>query len=102
MGITRMKPSWIENRIPFIVIDYGVKWQLYEPEIFDSNQPWADGPYCPNCDRELEEKIKGFILKRDLWTCPICKENYDKPNGDTKDQVEKKFAAKLGQQGRLF
>ena len=51
-----MRPSWIEFRIPFVVIDYGVKWQLYEPEVFDSSQPWADGPYCPKCDMELEEK----------------------------------------------
>ena len=27
-----MRPSWIEFRIPFVVIDYGVKWQLYEPK----------------------------------------------------------------------
>ncbi len=59
-----MRPSWIEFRIPFVVIDYGVKWQLYEPDSFDSNQPWADGPYCPKCDMNLEERThfqKGFV-----------------------------------------
>ena len=90
-----MRPSWIEFRIPFVGIDYGVKWQLYEPEVFDSSQPWADGPYCPKCDRELEEKNEGLIFKRNLWTCQTCKENYHKPKGDFKDQVEKNFAAQL-------
>ena len=32
-----MRPSWIEFRIPFVGIDYGVKWQLYEPEVLDSS-----------------------------------------------------------------
>jgi len=95
-----MRPSWIEFRIPFFVIDYGVKWQLYEPEVFDSSQPWADGPYCPKCDRELEEKNEGFIFKRNLWTCQTCKEKYHKPKGDFKDQVEKNFAAQLRRQRR--
>jgi len=96
-----MRPSWIEFRIPFVVIDYGVKWKLYEPDLFDSNQPWADGPYCPECDRELEEKNKGYIFKRNLWTCLTCKENYDKPKGDLKDLVEKKFAVQPRKQERL-
>ena len=96
-----MRPSWIEFRIPFDVIDYGVKWKLYEPDLFDSNQPWADGPYCPKCDTELEEKNKGHIFKRNLWTCLTCNENYDKPKGDLKDLVEKKFAVQLRQKERL-
>ena len=96
-----MRPSWIEFRIPFVVIDYGVKWQLFEPEVFDSWQPWADGPYCPKCDRELEEKNEGIIFKRNLWTCPTCKEKYDKPKGDLKDQVEKNFTKQLKRQERL-
>ena len=95
-----MRPSWIEFRIPFVVIEYGVKWRVYEPEVFDSSQPWADGPYCPKCDRELEEKNEGLIFKRNLWTCQTCKENYHKPKGDFKDQVEKNFAAQLRRQRR--
>ena len=96
-----MRPSWIEFRIPFVVIDYGFKWQVYEPEVFDSSQPWADGPYCPKCDRQLEERKEGLFFKKSLWTCPTCKENYDKPKGNLKDQVEKKFAEQLRRQGKL-
>jgi ribosomal protein L37AE/L43A len=96
-----MRPSWIEFRVPFVVIDFGVKWHIYEPEVFVSSQPWADGPYCPKCDGELEEKNKGHIFKRNLWTCLKCKENYDKPKGDLKDQVEKNFSEQLRRQRRL-
>ena len=71
-----------------------------KPEVFDSSQPWADGPYCPKCDIELEEKNEGLIFKKNLWTCPTCKENYDKPKCDLKDQVEKNFTKQLKWQGR--
>ena len=97
MGLAIVRPSWIEFRVPFTVIDYGVKWQLYEPEVFVSAQPWAEGPFCPKCESKLVEKNKGHIIKRNLWTCPTCKINYDKPKGDLKDQVEKNFAAQLKQ-----
>jgi hypothetical protein len=86
-----MRPSWIEFRVPFVIIYFGVKWFVYEPEIFIASQPWIDGPYYPNCDSELEEKKEGLFLKRDLWACQLCKENYDKPKGNLKNQVEKKF-----------
>jgi ribosomal protein L37AE/L43A len=96
-----MRPSWIEFRIPFVVINYGVKWQVYEPEVFDASQPWADGPYCPKCDGQLEEKNEGLFFKKSLWNCPTCKENYDKPKGDSKDQVEKNFSKQIKWQERL-
>jgi hypothetical protein len=96
-----MRPSWIEFRVPFVVIDFGVKWHIYEPEVFVSSQPWADGPYCPKFDGELEEKNKGHIFKRILWTCLKCKENYDKPKGELKDLVEKNFSEQLRRQRRL-
>ena len=95
-----MKPSWIEFRVPFVVIDFGVKWQIYEPEVFVSSSPWVDGPYCPKCDEELVEKNRGLIFKKNLWTCQKCEKDYDKPKGDLKDQVEKNFFKKK-RQGRL-
>jgi ribosomal protein L37AE/L43A len=101
VGISRMRPSWTEFRVPFEVIAFGVKWQLYEPEVFVSIQPWAEGPYCPKCDMELEEKNKGHIFIRNLWICPECKENFDRPKGDLKDQVEKNFVEQLKRQ-RLY
>ena len=67
-----MKPSWIEFRVPFVVIDFGVKWQIYEPEVFVSSSPWVDGPYCPKCDEELVGKNRGLIFKKNLWTCRKC------------------------------
>lgn len=80
--------------------DYDVKWITYEPNLFDS-QPWADGPYCPKCDRELDVIVKGHLFKKEIWKCPMCGKEYPKPKGDVKDMVEKNFAAWLRKKGRL-
>ena len=89
-----MRPSWIKFHVPFEVIEFGVKWHVYEPELFSFNQLWIDGPYCPKCDAELEEKIKGIVLKKNLWTCNICNRVYEKPKCDIRTQVEKTFSKK--------
>jgi ribosomal protein L37AE/L43A len=80
--------------------DYGVKWHLFEPHLLD-RQPWADGPFCPKCDRELEVVTKGHISKHEIWKCPMCDGEYPKPKGDVKDMVEKNFAAYLRKKGLL-
>lgn len=82
--------------------DFGVKWHLYPPELLSmNNQPWADGPYCPKCDRELEEETKGHIFKSEVWKCPLCGREYPKPKGDVKEMAEKNFAAYLRKKGEL-
>ena len=86
-----MKPSWIKFRVPFEIIDFEVKWFVYEPELFSFNQLFIDGPYCPKCDTELEEKNKGLVFKKDFWKCNLCNIMYEKPKGDFKVQVEKTF-----------
>jgi hypothetical protein len=42
-------------------------------------------------DKKLEEKNKGHIFRKNLWTCATCKESFDKPKCDIKGQVEKNF-----------
>lgn len=97
--VTRRRPSSTSYKVPAIGNLYGVKWRLYEPELFEK-QPWADGPYCPNCDRELEVIKKG-LRKKEYWNCSECEIDYKKPEGNMKDRVEKDFAAELRRRGRL-
>jgi len=96
----RHRPSTIDVQRPYFGNDYGVKWRLYEPDLLD-RRPWADGPFCPKCDRELEEETRGRIFKQEVWKCPICEKEYIKPKGDVKDMVEKNFAAYLRKKGKL-
>ena len=96
----RSRPFSARYRNPIIGYDFGVKWRLYEPEPMEK-QPWADGPYCPKCDRDLEEVVKGRLRKRQYWNCPLCNQDYERPKGNVKNQVEKNFAAELRRQGRL-
>jgi ribosomal protein L37AE/L43A len=98
----RRRPLTIDVYRHYASNDYGVKWHLYPPEpLSRDKQPWADGPYCPKCDRELETETKGHIFKQEVWKCPICDTEYPKPNGDVKDIVEKNFAAYLRKKGEL-
>ncbi|MBT8172158.1 hypothetical protein KJN74_04745, partial [Candidatus Bathyarchaeota archaeon] len=64
----------------------------YEPEVFSFNQRWIEGPYCPKCNKKLEEKNKGIIFKKKFWTCNLCNIIYEKPKGDLKTHVEKNFS----------
>jgi ribosomal protein L37AE/L43A len=79
---------------------FDVKWHLYEPR-GGSAKPWADGPYCPKCSRDLEVETKGFVRRKEFWICPICGGEYQKPKGDVKDMVEKDYAAYLRKKGEL-
>jgi hypothetical protein len=96
----RRGPAFAGLTHPYIGNDYGVKWHLFVPDLLDQ-QPWADGPYCPKRDRELEEKTKGRISKKEAWICPMCDGEYPKPKGDVKDMAEKNFAAYLRKKGKL-
>ena len=79
---------------------YSVKWILHEPDFLE-RQPWADGPYCLECDRELDEKTKGHVLRREIWKCPMCGKEYPRPKGNVQDMVEKNFAAYLRKKRKL-
>lgn len=91
--VGRIPPN-TSREYAYTVNDYGVKWHLFEPD-FQQRQPWADGPYCLKCDRELDVVTKGHISKHEVWKCPMCDKEYPKPKGDVKDMVEKNFAAYL-------
>lgn len=98
--IVRQRPYISNIRVPSLWNDYGVRWRLFEP-LFLEHEPWADGPFCPKDDRELDEEIKGHIFKREVWKCPMCGNEYPKPKGDVKEMVEKNFAAYLRKNGEL-
>ena len=101
-GKIRRRPASASLYKPYTGKDFGVKWLLYPPEPLSKNlQPWADGPYCPKCDRELEEETIGRFRKQTVWICPICGREYPMPKGDAKDIVEKNFAAYLRKKGEL-
>jgi ribosomal protein L37AE/L43A len=87
----KLRPSWCEFRIPFVVYEWGVKWLVFKPDVLDSDQPYIDGPYCPKCDKKLEEQTEGHLFKKNLWLCPKCKEKYAKPKDNLKEQVKKTF-----------
>lgn len=83
---------------------YGVGWIVYKPDaaarlVGINLKPWAGGPYCPMCERELENEDRGKVRKKEVWYCPHCKKDYEKPNGDLKDMVEKEFEADLRRRG---
>jgi ribosomal protein L37AE/L43A len=62
-------------------------------------RPWADGPYCPECKRDLE--IKKNKLGKSEWFCPLCDTSFPMPEGDVKVMVEKNFAAYLRKKRRI-
>lgn len=98
----RRRPLHADYKTPAIGNVFGVKWRLFPPEpLSGDRQPWAEGPYCPECDRELEEKIKGRIFKQRIWRCLMCGREYPRPKGDVKDMVEKDFAAYLRKMGKM-
>lgn len=97
--VSRIPPN-TSSEYAFTGNDYGVKWHLFESNPQDG-KPWADGPYCPKCERELNVVTKGHISKHEVWECPMCDGEYPKPKGDVKDMVEKNFAAYLRKK-RIF
>jgi NADPH:quinone reductase-like Zn-dependent oxidoreductase len=95
------KPSNQEKREA-----YGVGWIRYKPDVAArlvgiNLKPWIDGPYCPVCERELENEVRGKVRKNEVWYCPRCKKDYEKPNGYIKDMVEKEFESDLRRRGEL-
>lgn len=62
----RMRPN-TNLEYAYNVNDYGVKWHLFEPD-FQAREPWADGPYCPKCDRELVVVTKGARAKTNSFS----------------------------------
>jgi NADPH:quinone reductase-like Zn-dependent oxidoreductase len=85
---------------------FGVGWIVYKPDaaarlVGINLKPWANGPYCPMCEQELENEVRGKIRKKEVWYCPSCKKDYEKPNGDAKYRFEKEFEADLRRRGEL-
>lgn len=88
---------------------YGVFWSFWRgnntPSAFDyalGGAPlkgWVDGPFCPECDYELEKNTKGT-----KWVCIKCKSNFSIPadiRSNTKDKLIKIFEADFRKSGRL-
>jgi ribosomal protein L37AE/L43A len=85
---------------------YGLNWIVYKPDAAArlagiNLKPWADGPYCPVCDRKLENEVRGKVRKNEVWYCPHCKKDYEKSIRDVKEMVEKEFEADLRRRGEL-
>jgi ribosomal protein L37AE/L43A len=102
IATVRDRPAISPTMEPYTGSTYGVKWRLYPPEPLSFNKrAWADGPFCRNCERELEERTIGRIVKSRIWYCPNCDKEFPRPEGDTKDDVEKDFEAFLRRKGAL-
>lgn len=98
----RSRPSWAHGEHDYTTDDYGVEWNMFvPPRRHRTSRPWADGPYCKKCKRELEEKKIGRIFKKLIWYCPICNKWWLRPEGDINKEVEKDFAAYLRKNGEL-
>lgn len=89
----RRKPIWAYMSLqPAKIQSYGVLWHVFSPPFYSFDQrPWADGPYCPACYRELEEQTTK--TGKLIWKCPMCNAEYPRPKEDVKEKVEKDFAA---------
>jgi len=100
--MARGRPPNLQVDDSYETNDYGVKWRLYPPKApFSHTKPWADGPFCPKCYRELEEGKSGRLAKKLVWICPNCDREFERPKGDVKETVEKDFAAYLRKKGEL-
>ena len=100
--VIRMRPPWARGDYDYTSNDYDVEWHCFVPPYYDKNAlPWADGPYCPKCKRELEEKKFGLLAKKVQWLCPMCGTKFPMPKGDAKKMVEKNLAAYLRKKGEL-
>lgn len=57
---------------------------------------WVDGPFCPECDYELETNTK-----RTKWVCIQCQDNFSIPadiQDNTIEKVVKIFEANIRKQ----
>jgi ribosomal protein L37AE/L43A len=99
--VIRTRPTHLDINDSYETNDYGVKWRLYPPKPPYETKPWADGPFCPKCYRELEEVKSGKLVRKQVWVCPNCDKEYKRPKGDVKETVERDFAAYLRKKGEL-
>ena len=67
---------------------FGVNWRVLfgSHKFLASNDNdiyyYVEGPYCPLCDYELDEKTVPKLLgysKKHCWYCEDCKKFYDRP-----------------------
>jgi hypothetical protein len=102
VALIRMRPAWAKGDYDYKANDYDVEWHLFVPPHYDKSvRPWADGPYCPKCKRELEEEKVGLFFRKMQWSCPMCNTTFPMPKGDVKKMVERNLAAYLRKKGEL-
>jgi hypothetical protein len=102
VAFIRNRPAWAEGDYDYKANDYNVEWHLFVPPHYDkSARPWADGPYCPKCKRELEKEKVGLFFRKMTWFCPMCNTIFPMPKGDVKKMVERNLAAYLRRKGEL-
>jgi ribosomal protein L37AE/L43A len=81
---------------------FGVRWYFYKPDVLNRRRGvWVEGPYCPECERELETEVRGKLRKKEVWYCPSCEKDYLKPDGNAKKMALKDFEAILRKRGEL-
>jgi uncharacterized protein with PIN domain len=98
--VPKNKPERIIAK--FIGTFYDVRWRmLYGTySIYNPAYIYVEGPYCPQCDYELDTKTGSTFLGlkvKHIWYCAQCKKDYkrkrDYPNEE--DVVEKRVEAGL-------
>lgn len=78
---------------------FGVMWNVWMGYDFLSNDEerlWADDPFCPHCDYELDRDEE-----KDKWICVKCNQSFKIPKNikdDTKEKVIKIFEAEIRKQ----
>jgi hypothetical protein len=102
VSLVRRRPTWARGEYHYKTGDYGVEWHLFVPPFSaQPTLPWADGPFCPKCKRELENKKIGLPFGKMKWRCPICESTFPMPKGEVKERVEKNLAAYLRKKGEI-
>lgn len=90
-----VRSHYISKNISFVVKDrplypihtrtfemnrFGVKWKvLYYDNPLSLEKPYAfadGGPYCPDCDYEMQTEKRGIITKKYFWKCYRCNKSY--------------------------
>lgn len=88
--IHRSRPDHIVAE--FSYPQFGVNWKvLYGSHVSDFLHPyaWAESnPYCPKCNYEMKEQLRGSIFKRSYWKCDRCGKFYKVPMRDSYDAHE--------------
>lgn len=80
---------------------FGVMWNVWMgydslSTNNDKERLWADDPFCPRCDYELDRDEE-----KDKWICVKCNQSFKIPKNiknDTKEKVIKIFEAELRRQ----